>query len=397
MRKIDYEYLAENMSELSRIPVRVYKDGALMKLFSPLPFFVDPASLYIDTLLAGEKQVSYYITPYYQYYGIVRHERHTLIIGPTSQLPLSRSDAREMMFLLGIEESRRKQYHTLLNSITPMPLELFLHLLCMVNYFLCDEKKSVSEIILFDTATSRTPQELKEAEYSADTYDSDLPPTPEHTSMGFESQMLSFVKNGDIDSLLSLFSHASAGRPGKVGNTYLRQLKNIFIASATLVSRAAIEGGLPAEEVLTLSDNYIRHCEKYMDPEQINNLQYHMILDFTTQVHDLTHGKRYSKTIRDAISYIRDHLTENIRIEELCDAVYLSRSRLSALFKEETGVTITEYIRVLKIKKAQEFLSQTDKSPLEISTYLGFSSQSYFQNVFKEVTGMTPGEYRKRA
>ena len=121
-----------------------------------------------------------------------------------------------------------------------------------------------------------------------------------------------------------------------------------------------------------------------------------MVLDFTTQVHDLTHGRRYSKTIRDAISYIRDHLTENIRIEDLCEAVYLSRSRLSALFREETGMTVTEYIRVLKIKKAQEFLTQTDKTPLEISTYLGFSSQSYFQNVFKEVTGMTPGEFRKR-
>lgn len=396
MRIIDYEYIAENMSELSRIPVRVYKNQSLVKLFTPIPFFVDPAELYIDKLLAGTKTISYYITPYYHYYGIVRHNGHTLIIGPTSQLPLSRLDAREMMFLLGIEESRREQYQNMLNSITPMPLELFLHLLCMVNYYLSDEKKSISDILLFDSISGRTPQQLNEAEYDPDKHDSDLPNTHEHTSIGFETQMLSFVKNGDIDSLLSLFSHASPGRAGKVGDTYLRQLKNIFIASATLVSRAAIEGGLPAEEVLTLSDNYIRHCEKYQNPEQINNLQYNMVMDFTTQVHDLTHGKRYSKIIRDAISYIRDHLTENIRIDVLCDATYLSRSRLSVLFKEETGMTVTEYIRLLKIKKAQEYLTQTDKTPLEISTYLGFSSQNYFQNVFKEVTGMTPGEYRKK-
>lgn len=396
MRKIDYEYIAENMAELSRIPVRVYENGQFQKFFSPIPFLKDPAALYIDKLLAAAKSVSYYITPYYQYYGIVRHNTHTLIIGPTSQLPLTRSDAREMMFLLGIEENRREQYQRMLSSITPMPLELFLHLLCMINYYLSDEKKSVSDVMLFDSSGSRTPQELKNAEATAYTYKNNLPGAPEHTSMGFETQMLSFVKSGDVDGLLALFSHASPGRPGKVGDTYLRQLKNIFIASATLVSRAAIEGGLPVEEVLTLSDNYIRHCEKYMDPEQINNLQYHMVLDFTTQVHDLTHGSRYSKTIRDAISYIRDHLTENIRIEDLCEAVYLSRSRLSALFREETGMTVTEYIRVLKIKKAQEFLTQADKTPLEISTYLGFSSQSYFQNVFKEVTGMTPGEFRKR-
>lgn len=396
MKHIDYEYIAENISELSRIPVRIYKNNRLVKLFSPIPFFVDPVTLYIDKILADTKNISYYITPYYEYYGIVRHQNHTVIVGPTSQIPLSRSDAREMMFLLGIEENQRERYQDMLRSVTPMPLELFLHLLCMLNYYLSDEKRTVSDILLFESSGDLTPQELKEAELRSENCDVNLPNTPEHTSVGFEAQMLTAVRNGDVDHLLSLFAHVSPGRAGKVGDTYLRQLKNVFIASATLVSRAAIEGGLPAEEALTLSDNYILHCEKHMNPEQINNLQYHMVLDFATQVHDLSHGKRYSKTIRDAISYIREHLTENIRVEELCAVTYLSRSRLSALFKEETGMTITEYTRMLKIKKAQEFLSQTDKTPLEISTYLGFSSQSYFQNVFKDVTGMTPGEYRKK-
>ena len=368
----------------------------MVKLFSPIPFFVDPVTLYIDKILADTKKISYYITPYYEYYGIVRHKSHIVVVGPTSQIPLSRADAREMMFLLGIEENRREHYQDMLRSITPMPLELFLHLLCMLNYYLSDEKRTVSDILLFESSGDLTPQELKEAELHYENCDVDLPNTPEHTSVGFEAQMLTAVKNGDVGHLLDLFAHVSPGRAGKVGDTYLRQLKNVFIASATLVSRAAIEGGLPAEEALTLSDNYILHCEKHMNPEQINNLQYHMVLDFATQVHDLSHGKRYSKVIRDAISYIREHLTENIRVEELCAVTYLSRSRLSALFKEETGMTIMEYTRMLKIKKAQEFLTQTDKTPLEISTYLGFSSQSYFQNVFKEVTGMTPGEYRRR-
>lgn len=121
-----------------------------------------------------------------------------------------------------------------------------------------------------------------------------------------------------------------------------------------------------------------------------------MILDYATQVHDLNHGKNYSKVIRDAISYIRDHLTENIRIERLAEVAFLSRSQLSVRFREETGMTITEYIRLQKIKKAQKFLTSTDKTPIEISTYLGFSSQSHFQKVFKDVTGMTPKEYREK-
>lgn len=131
-----------------------------------------------------------------------------------------------------------------------------------------------------------------------------------------------------------------------------------------------------------------------MTPEQIINLQYHMVLDFTSQVHDLTHGKSYSKTVRDAISYIRNHITEKISIDQLARHVFLSRSQLSARFHEEAGMTIMEYTRQLKIKKACTFLYSTNKTPLEISTYLGFSSQSHFQKVFRHVTGMTHGEYR---
>lgn len=396
MYDVDYEYISENMSELSRIPIRIYENGHFVKLFSPFPIFADPVILHLDKILSIEKSISYYITPYYQYYGVVQHQDHTFVIGPTSQIPLSRADARELMFLLGIKENQREHFHNMLRSITPMPLQLFLHMLCMLNYYLNGEKKEVSEILLFDSSSGISLRELEEVESLPGNYESDLPGTVAHTSFEFETKMISYVKNGDMDGLLSFFSHASPGQSGKIGENYLRQLKNIFIVTATLVSRAAIAGGLPAEEALTLSDDYIRHSEKYMTPEHINNLQHHMVLDYTSQVYDLNHGKGYSKVIRDTITYLRDHITENIRIEVLAEHVFLSRSQLSVRFKDETGMTITEYIRNLKIKKAQEFLSSTEKTPLEISTYLGFSSQSHFQKVFKELTGMTPKEYREK-
>ena len=85
-----------------------------------------------------------------------------------------------------------------------------------------------------------------------------------------------------------------AGQPGKTSSSYLRQLQNIFIATVTLCSRAAIEGGLPAEEALSLSDRYIQHSEKFEHPEQILNLQYHMIMDYATLVAQLAVGGEYN-------------------------------------------------------------------------------------------------------
>ena len=396
MKKIDYDYIAENIAELSRIPIRLYKNKELNNFYSPISFTVDPASLYVEKLLSIEKGISYYITPFYQYYGIVQHQNYTFILGPTAQFPLSKVQARELMFLLGIDESKRESYYSMLNGVTHMPLQLFLHLLCLLNYYLTNEKHDVAEILLFDSSSDISLQELENAKKIPTSYEQNLPINLPHTTYDFEKKMFNYIRNGDPKGLLEFFTYASPGQSGKIGETYIRQLKNIFIVSATLASRAAIEGGMPAEEALTLSDEYIRHSEKHTSPEPINNLQYHMIMDYATQVHDLNHGKNYSKVIRDTISYIRDHLTETIKIEQLAEVAFLSRSQLSVRFHTETGMTITEYIRMQKIKKAQEFLTSTDKTPIEISTYLGFSSQSHFQKVFKEVTGMTPKEYRQK-
>lgn len=68
MREIDYEYIAANISTLTRIPVRVYRDRKLVIYCDPTSFPKDPAVLYIDTLLQIPQEVSYFISPFEQFY-----------------------------------------------------------------------------------------------------------------------------------------------------------------------------------------------------------------------------------------------------------------------------------------------------------------------------------------
>ena len=124
------------------------------------------------------------------------------------------------------------------------------------------------------------------------------------------------------------------------------------------------------------------------------NLQYNMVMDFASLVAELQNGTRYDRFLRGVTGYVHEHLTEDISVEQMANDLGVSRSHMSTKFKKETGMTLTNYIQEQKIKKAMEYLKKTEKSILEISTFLGFSSQGYFQNVFKKRTGMTPGEYR---
>lgn len=400
MREIDYEYIATQISSLTRIPIRVYKGNLLACYCDPTHFPKDPASPFLDRFFDIRQAVSYYLTPYEQFYGIICAQDLRFVIGPTYQMAPAREKIREFMFLLDLKANYMKLYQKLMNSITPMPLELFLRELCMIYYFISEEKIDFSDIAVYDSLSAIASQNenfSKEQSHSR-TYSSVTGQNEfqanEHTTYEFENQMLHFVQAGDMDGLLELIKSRSTGRPGKVATTYLRQLKNIFISSATLVSRAAIAGGLPMEEALSLSDRYIQHCENHTDPEQIMNLQYHMVLDYTSLVAKLRNGSSYDKFLRSVTCYVREHLTDHLSVEQMAKDLYVSRSYLSTKFKKETGETLSSYIQRQQIERAKDYLKNTKKSILEISTYLGFSSQGYFQNIFKKYTGMTPKQFR---
>ena len=205
---------------------------------------------------------------------------------------------------------------------------------------------------------------------------------------------MTMVRKGDTAALGEWIKSAPAVRGGILAPEQLRQMKNTFIVSTTLVSRAAIRGGMDAEDAFSLSDAYIQKCELQRSPEAITNLQYHMIMNFTEKVNELRLGGNPSKLIMDVINYIQQHLSTAITTQEIADALFLSRPYLSLKFKEETGQTLSDFITQYKINEAIRLLKYSNKPILSIAVYLGFSSQSHFTRVFKKSTGKTPGEYR---
>ena len=92
--------------------------------------------------------------------------------------------------------------------------------------------------------------------------------------------------------------------------------------------------------------------------------------------------------------YIRNNITEKISTSEIAEYIGKSSGYVTTEFKKATGINLSDYISELKVNEARDLLKYTDKSFIEISNYLGFSSQSYFIRIFKKITGATPKEYR---
>lgn len=75
---------------------------------------------------------------------------------------------------------------------------------------------------------------------------------------------------------------------------------------------------------------------------------------------------------------------------------FCNASYLSCLFKKKTGVNISRYVNQVRVEAAKELLDTTTKCITEICFEVGFNDSNYFAKVFKQITAMTPKEYRNR-
>ncbi len=84
-----------------------------------------------------------------------------------------------------------------------------------------------------------------------------------------------------------------------------------------------------------------------------------------------------------------------LNTEHYANLCNLSTSRFQHIFKEQTGLSPGDYLMYVRIKRATSFLLETDLSVSQIADVLGFTSSTYFIRCFKKQTGKTPSEYKK--
>ena len=399
MDNIDYNYLCTVIGNLSGIPIRVFQSEKQVFYYTLVNLPVDPITPYRDEILAIGTHIGYFITPSFHYYGIVNSGTVKIVIGPSIQTKNNDQTLRELAFQCDVPADDTEEFLSGMKSIVPMPLDSIIQILCTTNYVMNEEKLGLSDIRIFDSEQQNLKAKIEE-EQTTNNFNSDIEKMQAqqaiHNTLALEQTIVNFVRRGDTVALKDLIDGIPAVRAGILADDQLRQLKNTFIVTATLVSRGAIRGGMDIDDALSLSDAYIQKCELLNNMERITNLLYHMVFDYAGRVEKLRIGKTPSKLVLDVTNYVHHHLSEPVSIEEMAQALYMNRSWMAVKFKQETKMTLTDFILKEKTEEAKRLLRYTDKPITAISAYLGFSSQSHFSHVFKKYTNSLPNEYRKR-
>ena len=212
----------------------------------------------------------------------------------------------------------------------------------------------------------------------------------------FENEMIKAVTLGQIHKDSEILHAFSADAFESRTQDSVRNAKNYSIIMNTLLRKAAENGGVHPINIDRLSSEFAYRIENLTRATDAAALMADMFRSYCRLVR--AHStSAYSPAVQRAVLVIDSDLSADLSLHSLADALKLSEGYLCAIFKKETGKTVTEYIRERRMKHACHLLASTGLQVQSIALACGIMDVQYFSKLFKKHTGKTPKEYRESA
>ncbi|MBO5198488.1 MAG: helix-turn-helix domain-containing protein [Lachnospiraceae bacterium] len=214
------------------------------------------------------------------------------------------------------------------------------------------------------------------------------------TRYAVENELINAVSHGlshKVETLLSTMSPLNLEQ--RVSDP-IRNQKNYAIIMNTLFRKAAESGAVHPFYIDRLSSEFARKIELINSPEAVSRLQRDMIHKYCLLVKNHS-MKGFSLLVQKVITHIDSDLTADLSLKAQSEWLNVNPSYLSALFKKETGSTLTEYVNRKRVEHAILLLNSTTIQIQTIAQYCGIPDVNYFTKLFKKYIGKTPKEYRE--
>ncbi|MFR8316670.1 MAG: helix-turn-helix domain-containing protein [Catenibacillus sp.] len=380
--------LLHKFLDIIHIPVTVYQNGKIHRHYNAKAPIPDVALTLMKPHLKLPHAICYLITPDYMLFGIVRDKksRKLLIVGPASPYRLTVSQARHLLKFMRLSNYQMQDILRWFHHLPIYDIPSFRKILEYIHLVISGQKDNAVHVSYHPPA--------------------DNPDKSFHSSHRLQNlyaakdePLTEMIKNGDCKALITQFKRTDFGIQTHASPDYgngdsLRTAKDQFIIATSITSRIAIHSSVDYDTAASLSDYYIIQAEKLKDCTSINALLKAMLLDFTKRVARVRHQCTGFATVNAIYRDIDTHLYDKISGRDIALRLGLNSSYISHYFSEKTGMSLSEYIQKVKIDESTHLMKTTALSIAEIADMLSFSSQQYFQKVFKKHMGMTPKAYK---
>jgi len=211
-------------------------------------------------------------------------------------------------------------------------------------------------------------------------------------SLEKERELMTKIKLGDLEGVRKTFRTLIVdifiGGAAKLNIVKARVLE-----LGVILSRASVEGGADLNAALEISSEFLQNVSVIDNIEEINLAAEKALEKFLHAVQENSATKNRI-AIQGIKIYIRNNYYKNLTLDEIANSVFLSPSYASRIFKENQGITITDYMSKVKLEEAKKMLRNPEYKIDYIAETLGYNDASYFSKVFRRKEGMSPTQYR---
>lgn len=206
-----------------------------------------------------------------------------------------------------------------------------------------------------------------------------------------ENKVINGLKTGDFDNLEMVVEEIFRANIGKkVSHHCLHMLLSEMFNTG---QRTAAEMGLHNQDMIEKAQDWLDRAPMMeLEEKKVRLLAFFQaIIDKMAVYQDHKSGEWTAEILK----YIEERYREDLYLEKIADHMHLSAKHISRVFKETTGMNVTDYISMYRINKAKELMRDTNLSISHISEQVGIYSRTTFIRLFKKFEGITPNEYRK--
>jgi len=218
----------------------------------------------------------------------------------------------------------------------------------------------------------------------------------------FESQATGKIKISDGDIFLLFPGVWHRYKPSKkTGWTerwvgFSGEIANQLLSNSFFSPNEPIISKCNQESVL----NHFNSLFKLFDEENFGfqRLASGVCMQLMAELYNIKQGGNNIQDLQSMVSKAKtimyQNITKTIDLETIAASLGVSYSKFRIDFKTQTGVSPLQYYLLLKIEKSKELLLNSNKNLKEIAYELGFESDYYFNRLFKQKTGLAPGQFR---
>ena len=303
-------------------------------------------------------------------------------------------------FVIGYNDSRAlhdygKRHNLKIPLMTALPtLSVFqcLDCLCIAHEIFsdCDVEYCPDEMGALVRGKEQRENDRAKKPFSADEWEKEP-----HASFAFEQAFEQAILSGDRAELARVTGRFAIDGVGKMAASSKKQMEYMAVVLVTLVSRIAIRGGVSERISYRLSDYFLQKISGEKTTKGLYLICNEIITSYMKEIRTIRSDHVDSLHIERAKAYIRNHRNRPLSVAGTAEAIGVSGSYLSQLFRQVEHDSAKHFILKTKLEGAANMLRNSSYDIAAIAEYFCFSSPSHFASKFREYYGCTPGEFRK--